>query len=136
MIRLLKYLMKIIYAKNQYGKYKIEGWGYHQAILGASFYISMTAFLLLVILSSIFPSLYRLILIEDAKVNGVFFAIIYTIISYLIVRLLIKKDDIKSTTLTRRQIDRAANYFLIYLFSIGILIVFFVMKFLAPIANS
>ncbi len=46
MIRLLKYVMRIFYANNDYAKYRTEGANYFMAITGASFYIFLTLGLL------------------------------------------------------------------------------------------
>ena len=48
----------------------------------------------------------------------------------------VKKKDVPGNNLTRKQVDRAVNYLLLYSLFVVIGIGILVMKFLAPIARS
>jgi len=131
MIRLLKYLMQVIYTKNEQ-----RGVAYFRAIVLTSVSIFITFLLLFIILGCIYPSMYIWYLHRDYKSADQFFAISYFSISFLLLRLFIRKEDVANTTLTNEQIKRAYIYFAVSLILATILIVVLGMEFLAPIAHS
>jgi hypothetical protein len=51
---LVKLVMKIFYANEKYAKYGYVGMGYFMALMGATFYIMLTGFLILFIFTAIF----------------------------------------------------------------------------------
>ena len=130
MIRGLKYIMSIFYANNNFAKYKTEGAGYFIAVIGTSFYIFITGFLFIIILSCISPEFYKLANNVGSKINPYIFGVVYMIISSGLLVILFNKNDIVAAALTKKQVNRAVNYLLFYLFLAGLIIIFLIMKYL------
>ena len=130
MIRLLKYVMKIFYANENFAKYRMSGGNYFMALIGATFYILVTLFTLLFIFFAIFPDFYKWYLAADVKINSKLFAAILIGFIFVFLRFFVKEDQLKDPSLTKEVVTKAVNYLIAYLFFALIVIGFIGLKFL------
>jgi len=122
--------MRILYENENYSKYGNSGRNYVMALLGTTFYITMTLGMLLVIAAAIFPDFYSHVrsahFATSAKIEGL---IIVGLIA-LILRLTVKEEDLSKSGLTKEYVKKAVNYLLVYIFIVIIIIVFVAIKYL------
>jgi hypothetical protein len=130
MIRILKYIMKAIYASDTYSGPRMK---YILALLGATLYIFITLFLLLVIMSVAIPSFYMKSRSVSLNLPSHPSAILFVVVVSFLVSLIAKEEDIKENNFTKRSLNRAINYMLIY--GIGSVVIggLILMKFVPPI---
>jgi hypothetical protein len=130
MIRILKYIMKAIYASDTYSGPRMK---YILALLGATLYIFITLFLLLVIMSVAIPSFYMKSRSVSLNLPSYPSAILFVVVVSFLVSLIAKEEDIKENNFTKRSLNRAINYMLIY--GIGSVVIggLILMKFVPPI---
>ncbi len=112
--------MRVFYANNNYAKYRIERANYLMAIIGASFYTFLTLALLFIILSSVFPDVYKKYL--DYKIDSTLFGLIYVLISFSVLSISINESEIKENDFTKRYVDRIINFLIAYAITVIILI--------------
>ena len=114
MLRLLKYVMKVFYANENYAKYGVPGMNYFMALMGATFYIMITCFTILFLLSASSPSFYRFWRNFDSGLSNTLQAVIFLGITFLILRISFKEESLKSDYFTKERVNKAINYLLLY----------------------
>jgi hypothetical protein len=130
MIRLLRYIMKVFYANENYAKYGMPGMNYFMALIMATFYIMITGFMILFIFTAIYPDLYKYYLNVSSKIPSILSAIVLLTIIFFLLRIGIKEDSLKDSSFTKEYVNKAVNYLIAYGFTIGVIIVFLGLKFL------
>lgn len=130
---MIKYLMRLFYANNNFAKHKISGGNYLVAVIGASFYLLITTGLFIVIIFSTFPNVYIAYL--RLGINSTFFGLGYVLISCIILRLLTKEEEIIDDTLTRDYVEKRMNILIGYSIVLILVIGFLTLKYLGPIKN-
>ncbi|MEP6750977.1 MAG: hypothetical protein ABJB86_24795, partial [Bacteroidota bacterium] len=68
-MKLLKYVMKVFYANENFAKYRIVGGNYLISLLAGTFYLLMTLFLILFFLFAMLPDFYKYYLHLNEKIN-------------------------------------------------------------------
>jgi hypothetical protein len=122
--------MKVFYANENYAKYGVPGMNYFMALMGATFYIMITGFTILMIISASSPAFYKYLLGLHTGIPGILQAIILLGITYLTLRLSFKEESLKCESFTREKTNRAVNYLLLYAFASVIFIGFLGLKYL------
>lgn len=130
MLRPLKYVMKAFYANENYAKYGVPGMNYFMALMMAAFYIMLTGFTILFILSASSPAFYKYWNGLHSGIPDILQAILFLGTTYLILRLSFKEESLKSEKFTKEKTKRAINYLLIYAFASVIFIGFLGLKYL------
>jgi hypothetical protein len=128
MKRLVKYFMKALYANENYAKYGIPGMNYFIALMGATFYIMITGFLILFIFMAAFPHLY--IRSTNSKIPFLPSATISLGLIFLCLRFTVKEESLKDDSFTKEKANKAMNYLLTYGFVVAVSICFLGLKFL------
>jgi hypothetical protein len=122
--------MKVVYANENYAKYSMRGMNYFMALMAATFYIMLTGFAILVLLSAISPAFYTSVrnfhsglpsIVEGAVALGIIFTIL---------RISVKEKSLKSDNYTKESVRKAVNYLIFYAFAIVVLVCFLGMKYL------
>ena len=108
---MIRYIMKVIYAND---KYSMGGMKYILALVGATFYIFVTLFLLFAIIIAVIPSIYTAIRSGSFKLPSYPLAIIFVILISVALSMLVKEDQLKENDFTKKSLNRAVNYLLIY----------------------
>jgi len=122
--------MKVFYANENYAKYGVPGMNYFMALMDATFYIMITGFTILMIISASSPAFYKYLLGLHTGIPGILQAIILLGITYLTLRLSFKEESLKCESFTREKTNRAVNYLLLYAFASVIFIGFLGLKYL------
>jgi len=120
--------MKAFYANENYAKYGYRGMNYFIALMGATFYIMITGFLILFVFMAAFPHIY--ILSTNSKTPLLPPATIALGLMFLLLRIMIKEESLKDSSFTKEKANRAMNYLLTYLFVVIFIIGFLGLKFL------
>jgi hypothetical protein len=124
MLRPFKYIMKVFYANENYAKYGVRGMNYFMALVGTAFYIMMTCFTILFIISASSPSHYRSWRSMHSGIPDWVQASLFLGIVCLILKSIFKKESLENDILGRKEVNKAINYLLLYMFALAILIVF------------
>ena len=111
MIRILRYVMRVIYASDTYSGPRMK---YLIALLGATFYTFITLVILFVITASIIPGFYIAVRTQSLKLPSAPLAIIFTILVSTIIGAVIKEEDVRENSFSKRSLNRAVNFMLIY----------------------
>jgi hypothetical protein len=127
---MIKYVMKVFYANENYAKYGVPGMNYFMALMAATFYIMITAFMILFIFTAFYPDLYKYYLIVRPKMPPIPSAIIILAFIFFILRIAIKEESLKDSSFTKEYVNRAVNYLLAYIFIVVFVIGFIGLKFL------
>ena len=130
MIRLLRYVMKIWYANENYAKYGVPGMNYFFALLMTAFFVIMTGIMIIFLLSAASTSFYKYGLHISNSISIKLFAILVPLSIFLFLRLGIKEESVKYNSFSKEQVTKAVNYLLAYMFIIAVIIVFLGLKFL------
>jgi hypothetical protein len=130
MLRLLRYVMRVFYANENYAKYGVPGMNYFMALMGAAFYIMITGFTILMVLSASSPKFYGYLQGLHTGIPGILQAIILLGTTYLILRLSFKEETLKCESFTKEKTNRAVNYLLLYAFASAIFIGFLGLRYL------
>ena len=130
MLRPLKCVMRVFYANENYAKYGVPGMNYFMALMGATFYIMITGFTILFLLSAVSPSFYKYWRNFHSGSSSTLEAVIFLGITFLILRLSFKEESLKSDYFTKERVNKAINYLLIYAFASVIFIGFLGLRYL------
>jgi hypothetical protein len=128
-MRPIKFLMKVIYANENYAKYGVVGSNYLMALLMATFYIILTSFMILSFFLAIDPGFYRNYLILIKGIPKIPTSILIFAAIFFSLRIGIKEESLKDKTFSKEYVNRAINYLIIYGFVNGIIIVSLGLKF-------
>jgi hypothetical protein len=130
MLRLLKYIMRVFYANENYAKYGVPGMNYFMALMMATIYILLTCGALLFLLSAASPSFYNFWLNFHSGLSDTMQAIILLGFTFLILRISVKEESLKSDYFTKERVNKAVNYLLLYAFVLVLFIGFLGLKYL------
>lgn len=130
MKRLLRYIMKVFYANEKYAKYGYPGVGYFMALMGATFYVMLTGFMVLFIFAAAFPSFDRYGLGISSKLPFIPSGIVTLGLIFLLLRITIKEDSLKDNSFTKEYVNKAVTYLIGYAFLTIFVIGFLGLKFL------
>jgi hypothetical protein len=122
--------MKVFYANENYAKYGYSGMNYFMALIMATIYIMITCFLIIIILFSLAPDLYKQYLIIGSKIPAIPFAIITIGGIFVLLRMTIKEEILVDTSFTKDKVNRAINYLIGYAFLVVVVAVLLGLKFL------
>lgn len=117
--------MQTLYENQKIAKYGVPEAKYLLAIAGASFYIIMTLFLAIAILSTYSKPFKNWFLLYNTKFT--------TVLAYAMIMLLLRavyqEDKLHDKSLTEEIIMKRINYYLVYLFGVGLAFGFVLLKF-------
>lgn len=130
MIKLVKYIMKVFYANENYAKYGVPGMNYFMALMGATFYIILTLFLVLFVFLAAFPALNRFYLTWSPKFPSIPSGLITIGLLFFLLRFFTKEENLKDSSFTKERVNKAVNILLAYAFFIMLIIGFIGLKFL------
>lgn len=130
MKRLLKYVMKVFYANENYAKFGVPGMNYFMALIGTTFYVMLTGFMVLFILMAIFPAFYRYDLSISSKIPSFLSGTLTLGFIFLSLRLAIKEDSLKDASITKNYVKKAVSYLLAYAILTILVVGFIGLKFL------
>ena len=122
--------MKVVYANEKYAKYGYSGIGYFMALMMATFCIMMTGFVILVILTAVFPDFDKYMLGLDSKLPSIPSGIVLLGLIFLALRITIREASLRDNSFTKEYVTKAVNYLLGYIFFIVLVALFIGMKFL------
>jgi len=122
--------MKVFYANEYFAKYTVPGMNYFMALMMGTFYIMMTGFSILILLSAISPVFYKSFRNFYSGLSNMFEGIVVLGIIFIILRISVKEDSLKSDSFTKESVRRAVNYLVLYLFVLLIFIGFLGLKYL------
>lgn len=128
MKRLLNYVMRAFYANENFAKYGVPGMNYFIALIGATFYIMLTGFLILFIFMAAFPHIY--IRSTNSKIPLLPPATISLGLIFLLLRITVREESLKDGSFTKEKANRAMNYLLTYGFVVILIIGVLGLKFL------
>ena len=129
-MKLLKYVMKVFYANENFASYRIKGGNYLMSLIGGTFYLLMTLFLFLIIIFVAFPNFYRFYLALNEKINFKSFAAVILIVGFVIIKMIVKEDDLRDDAFTKEVTNRAVNYLIAYIMFVAFAIVIIGLEFL------
>ncbi len=130
MLQPIKYVMKVFYANENYAKYGVRGMNYFMALVGTAFYIMMTCFTILFIISACSPFIYRSWRSMHSGVPDWVQASLFLGTVCLVLKSIFKKESLETDILGRDEVNKAIRYLLLYLFASIILMGFFAMRYL------
>jgi hypothetical protein len=128
--------MKIFYANENYAKYGVPGMNYFMALIMATFYVMLTGFMILCIFFAASPDFYKFYLNISPKIPYTSSAIVSVALMFLFLRIAVKEDSLKDSSLTKDKVNKAVNYLIAYAFTTGIVIVFLGLHFLRRYKNQ
>lgn len=123
MKRLLRFIMKVYYANENYAKYGVPGMNYFVALMMATFFIMMTLFMILMIFGAIFPTFDEYSLAVGRKLPAFPSAIVIIGGIFFLLRAAVKEDDLKDSFFTKEYVKKAFYYLYGYLIVVLIIIV-------------
>ena len=130
MLRPVKYVIKVFYSNENYAKYGVRGMNYFMALVGTAFYIMITCFTILFIVSASRPSLYRSWRSMHSGVPDWVQASLFLGIVCLVLKGIFKKESLETDILGRDEVNKAIRHLLLYLFGSIVLMGFFAMRYL------
>jgi hypothetical protein len=122
--------MKIFCANENYAKYGVRGMNYFMALMGTTFYLMITGFMIIVIFFAIYPSLYKDYLLISPKLPTIPSAIVTLTFICVLLRLTVQQEQLKETSFTKDYVTRAMNFLIAYGIAVGFIIIFLSLKFL------
>lgn len=135
MSRFLKYVLKVLYANQKFAKYGLSRMSYFMTLMMATFYIMLTGFMILFIFMAAFPSFYKSSLGIVFKIPSFSSAIVILGLIFLILRIVVKEDDLQDSSFTKKQVNQAVNYLIAYAFIVILIIGFLGLKYLRYYRN-
>lgn len=121
----VKYIMKVFYATENYGKYGIQGMNYFMALMGATIYLMVTGFMILSIFAAIFPEFDKYESSISHKTHTIPSAILVLGCIYFILRISTKEDTLKDPLFTKKYVSKAMSYLIAYGILCGVIFIFF-----------
>ena len=122
--------MKVFYANERYAKYGYAGIGYFMAIMMTAFYIMMTGFVILIILTAVFPDFDKYMISLESKLPSIPSGIVLLGLIFLALRITIKEASLSDNSFTKEYVTKAVNYLLGYIVFTVLFALFIGMKFL------
>ena len=122
--------MKVFYVNERYAKYGYAGIGYFMAIMMTAFYIMMTGFVILIILTTVFPDFDKYMISLESKLPSIPSGIVLLGLIFLALRITIKEASLSDNSFTKEYVTKAVNYLLGYIFFTVLFALFIGMKFL------
>jgi hypothetical protein len=122
----LRHIIRVFYANENFGKYGIPGMNYFMSLLAVTMYVMITMFMIIVILMAIFPSFYNFYL----NTSPIFSSLIMGSIIFLLLKITFKQEIVKSNNYTKANIDKAVNLLLLYGLVVVLIIGLIALKFL------
>lgn len=129
-MQLIRYVMKIVYANENYAKYGVPGLNYFMALMMATIYIVMTGFMVLSCFLAIFPNFYKSYVVFIQKIPSIPVSVVLIVIIFFLLRIGIKEDSLKDTNFTKEYVNKSVNYLIAYGLATGFIIIFLGLKFL------